>query len=218
VIGITHREDDMDSAPSHETIGRLSRYRRLLTQRMESGVENVYSHELASVAGVSAAQVRRDMMSVGANGSPISGYDIAALIECVGAELDDPLGGRAALVGVGNLGRAILTFFQGRRPKLSIVAAFDSAPAKAGRVICGCRCHLMDDLARVVAEQKITVGVIAVPAAVAQTVAENLQDAGVRGILNFAPATLRVAPETYAEDIDMTMALERVAYFAGRNR
>jgi len=207
----------MDAAPSHETIGRLSRYRRLLTQRLESGSESIYSHELAAVAGVSAAQVRRDMMSVGANGSPISGYDIAALIDCVGAELDDPNGARAALVGVGNLGRSILTFFQGRRPNLSIVAAFDAAAAKAGRVICGCRCYLMDDLPKIVAEEKITVGVIAVPQTSAQAVASSLEDAGVRGILNFAPATLQVGPGTFEEDIDMTMALERVAYFAGRN-
>jgi len=166
---------------------------------------------------VSAAQVRRDMMSVGAKGSPISGYDIAALIDCVGAELDDPQGARAALVGVGNLGRAVLTFFQGRRPKLSFVAAFDSAAAKAGRVICGCRCYSTDDLAQVISEQKITVGVIAVPRSAAQAVASSLEDAGVRGILNFAPVVLRVGPGTFAEDIDMTMALERVAYFAGLN-
>jgi redox-sensing transcriptional repressor len=207
----------MDSAPSYETIGRLSRYRRLLTQRMESGSENVFSHELAAVAGVSAAQVRRDMMSVGAKGSPISGYDIAALIDCVGAEMDDPNGTRAALVGVGNLGRSVLTFFQGRRPKLSFVAAFDSESSKTGRVICGCRCYSTDDLARVVSAQKITVGVIAVPQSAAQAVASSLEDAGVRGILNFAPVVLRVGPGTFAEDIDMTMALERVAYFAGRN-
>lgn len=207
----------MDATPSHETIGRLSRYRRFLTWRMESGGKSVYSHELASVAGVSAAQVRRDIMSVGANGSPISGYDIAALIDCVGAELDAPQGRLAALVGVGNLGRAVLTFFNGRRPNLSIVASFDSEASKTGRVICGCRCYSMDELPQVVSEQNITVGVIAVPAAGAQSAATKLEDAGVRGILNFAPVSLRVRPETFAEDIDMTMALERVAYFAGRN-
>lgn len=207
----------MDGAPSYETIGRLSRYRRLLAQRVESGGESIYSHELAMVAGVSAAQVRRDLMSVGATGSSTSGYDIARLIGCLGAELDDSEGRRAAVVGVGNLGRAMLTYFQGRRPKLSIVAAFDSEPYKVGRVICGCRCYGMDELAKVVAEQKITVGIVAVPSAAAQSVASDLEDAGVRGILNFAPVALRVGPETFSEDIDMTMALERVAYFSGRN-
>jgi redox-sensing transcriptional repressor len=207
----------MDVIPSYETIGRLSRYRRLLTRRVETGSESVYSHELAAVAGVSAAQVRRDMMAAGAHGSPTSGYDVAKLIESLSAELDGPEGHRAALVGVGNLGRAMLTFFQGRRPKLSIEAAFDSEPNKVGRVICGCRCHSMDELSRVVSEQRITVGIIAVPALAARAVAAELEDAGVRGILNFAPVALRVGPETFSEDIDMTMALERVAYFAGRN-
>jgi redox-sensing transcriptional repressor len=207
----------MDGAPSYETIGRLSRYRRLLARRAENGNENVYSHELAVVAGVSAAQVRRDLMAVGATGSSTKGYDIAAMVECLGAELDDPNGQRAALVGVGNLGRAMLTFFHGRGPKLSIVAGFDAEAGKTGRVICGCRCYSMDKLSQVVAEERITVGIIAVPAVAAQAVASSLEDAGVRGILNFAPVALRVGPETFFEDIDMTMALERVAYFAGRN-
>ena len=88
----------MDSVPSYETIGRLSRYRRLLTRRVETGSESVYSHELAAVAGVSAAQVRRDMMAAGANGSPTSGYDVAKLIECLGSALDAPEGRRAAVV------------------------------------------------------------------------------------------------------------------------
>jgi redox-sensing transcriptional repressor len=207
----------MDAVPSYETIGRLSRYRRLLTRRVETGSESVYSHELAAVAGVSAAQVRRDMMAAGANGSPTSGYDVAKLIECLSSALDAPEGRLAAVVGVGNIGRAMLTYFQGRRPKLSIVAAFDNQADKVGRVVCGCRCYAMDELSRVISEQRITVGIIAVPSVAAQAVATELEDAGVRGILNFAPVALRVGPETFSEDIDMTMALERVAYFAGRN-
>jgi redox-sensing transcriptional repressor len=184
---------------------------------VETGSEGVYSHELAAVAGVSAAQVRRDMMAVGANGSPTRGYNVEKLVECLSVELDDPEGSRAALVGVGNLGRAMLSFFQGRRPKLSIVAAFDREPYKVGRVVCGCRCYSMDEMSQVVIDKKITVGIIAVPSSAAQAVASELEDAGVRGILNFAPVALRISPETFSEDIDMTMALERVAYFAGRN-
>ncbi|MCP4377295.1 MAG: redox-sensing transcriptional repressor Rex [bacterium] len=207
----------MDGLPSYETIGRLSRYRRLLTERVKTGNTSVYSHELAAVAGVSAAQVRRDMMSIGANGSSTRGYDVEKLIECLGTELDAPEGRRAALVGVGNLGRAMLSFFQGRRPKLTIEAVFDNKPDRVGRVICGCRCYPMEELPQVIAEKKITIGIIAVPSVVAQAVAADLEDAGVRGILNFAPVALRVGPETFFEDIDMTMALERVSYFAGRN-
>ncbi len=202
----------------YKTIGRLSQYRRLLGLRMRAGQVSVYSHELAAFAGVTAAQVRRDLMNVGAKGSPSKGYDISALIECLGGVLDDPGGQHAALVGVGNLGRALLTYFRGRRPKLVIAAAFDTDPAKTGRVICGCRCYPMDKLAEVVVAKKVTVGILTVPASAAQQVASELEAAGVAGLLNFAPQPLRVGPHVYAEDLDMTMALERVAYLARQKR
>lgn len=208
----------MERLPPYKTIGRLSQYRRLLGLQLGAGRVNVYSHELAQMAGVTAAQVRRDLMAVGATGSPTKGYDVAGLIECVGQVLDDPDGQLAAVVGVGNLGRALLTFFQGRRPKLSIVAAFDTDPAKTGRVICGCRCHPIEALGETIARQRISVGLLAVPAGAAQSVAAELEAAGVRGILNFAPIPLRVGPDTFTEDIDMTMALERVAYFGRQKR
>ena len=119
-----------------------------------------------------------------------------------------------ALVGVGNLGGAILGFFVGRRPKLSLVAAFDADRDKAGRVLYGVRCHAMNEMADVVVGQGIRVAAITVPASEAQDVADRLVRAGVRGILNFAPVRLRVPAGVYVEDVDVTMALEKVAYFA----
>jgi len=199
---------------SQKTIGRLSLYRRLLNRLVAEGAENVYSHELARLAGGTAAQVRRDLMAVGSIGSPKRGYEVRELVERIGAFLDHPMGQRVALVGVGNLGRAIMAYFTGRRPKLAIVAAFDNDPAKVNRVIHGCRCYAVEEIANVVARDDISVGIITVPAAQAQAVADMLVDAGVRGILNFAPVPLHVPPEAYVEDIDMTMSLEKVAYFA----
>jgi len=197
-----------------KTIGRLSLYRRLLNRLCGEGVSNVYSHQLAAMAGVTAAQVRRDIMSIGCSGNPNRGYELVELIESIGKSLDDPGGQRAALVGVGNLGRAILTYFSGRRPKLSIVAAFDNDPRKCGRVTQGCRCYGVDRLPDMVSELDITIGVIAAPANDAQRVADQLVHAGVTGILNFAPVRIRVPSTVYVEDMDMTTALEKVAYFA----
>lgn len=204
----------LSSAISERTIARLSLYRRLLNGLRAEGVQNVYSHQLAAMAGVTAAQVRRDMMSVGYAGSPTRGYDVHELIESIGHFLDAPQGQAAALVGVGNLGRAILAFFAGRRPHLSITAAFDKDPYKVNRVVLGCRCYAMSDLSRVVEEQGIRVGVLTVPAGDAQAVADQLVRAGVRGLLNFAPVRLHAGPGTYVEDIDMTTSLEKVAFFA----
>jgi len=201
---------------SVKTIGRLSQYRRLLNSLAQGQTQNVYSHQLAILAGGTAAQVRRDMMAIGYVGSPKRGYDIRNLIDSIGHFLDEPQGMDVALVGIGNLGRALMAYFMGRRPKLHIVAAFDADPYKINRVIHGCRCYPSDQLGEVVREKQIKVAIVCVPAAEAQGVAETLARAGVTGILNFAPVPLRACPGVYVEDFDMTMALEKVAYFARR--
>lgn len=199
---------------SQKTIGRLSLYRRLLQGLATKGVRNIYSHQMAGIAGSTAAQVRRDWMAIGYNGSPTHGYEVGELIESISKFLDSPLEQRVALVGVGNLGRAILIHFSGRRANLNIVAAFDSDPHKVNRVIHGCRCYSVDQLTSVAKEAGIAVGVVAVPASEAQGVAEKMVAAGIKGILNFAPSPLKVPPGVFVEDIDMMMSLEKVAYFA----
>lgn len=199
---------------SDKTIGRLSLYRHLLHILGAEGVRHVYSHQLAAVAGASAAQVRRDLMTMRYSGNPARGYDVGGLIDAIGRFLDAPTGEGVALVGVGNLGRAILAYFQGRRPHLAIVAAFDRDPQKVNRVIQGCRCYPVSELAAVVRERGIRVAILTVPAEEAQKTAGELMHAGVRGIINFAPVRLRVLPHVFVEDIDFAMSLEKVAYFA----
>lgn len=199
---------------SEKTIGRLSLYRRLLDRLLGQAKTHVYSHQLAALAGGTAAQVRRDIMAVGYSGSPTRGYEIRELIRCIGSVLDDLHGEGATLVGVGNLGRAIMAYFSGRRPHLAIVAAFDSDPYKVKRVIHGCPVHPMADLSKIIAEKKIRVGIITVPAGEAQRVADLLVASGVSGILNFAPVPLRTPPHVYVDDLDVTMSLEKVAFFA----
>lgn len=196
------------------TVGRLSLYRRLLERQRGFEEGFVYSHELAAMACVTPAQVRRDLMAIGYSGSPNRGYRVADLIRAVGSVLDGDELQKAALVGVGNLGRAILAYFGGRRPSLKITAAFDTDPRKTGRVIGGCRCHGMDSLERVVADEGVNVGIVCVPADAAQEAADRMVEAGVGGILNFAPVPLRVPSAVYLENRDMTTSLEKVAYFA----
>lgn len=203
---------------SDRTIGRLSLYRRMLYNAKSEGRRYIYSHEIASLVGVTPAQVRRDLMSIGYSGSPNRGYDTNELLRSIEVFLYAPDGQNVVLAGVGNLGRAILAYFTGRRPRLQIVASFDSDPMKANRVILGCRCHPLSELAKVVKEQRVDVGILTVPASAAQDVAENLVAAGVTGIVNFAPVALRVPPNVYVEDIDLAMALEKVAFFSRQSR
>ena len=122
------------------TIGRLSLYRRLLLEQLAAGARQVYSHQLASLAVSTAAQVRRDLMTIGFTGSPRKGYAIQELVEAIDAVLARSVETAVALVGVGNLGRAILAYYANRQP-VRFAAAFDRAPEKTGRILHGCRCY-----------------------------------------------------------------------------
>jgi redox-sensing transcriptional repressor len=203
---------------SVRTIGRLSLYRRLLATLLAQDARHTFSHQLAAMAGVTAAQVRRDLMVVGYSGSTTRGYDVLELAESIGRFLDAPQGQKAALVGAGNLGRALLAFFAGRRPRLSIVAAFDADPQKVNRTFRGCPCYPVAQLPQVVASQGVEVGIIAVPAESAQEVADSLVRAGARGLVNFAPIPLRVPQGIYVEDVDIAVSLEKAAYFARKSQ
>ncbi len=203
---------------SEKTIGRLSLYRRLLDEMRDEGVLHAYSHQLGALAAVSAAQVRRDLMVIGYSGSPSKGYDVAQLSQSITAFLDAPVKQGIALVGLGNLGRAILSYFTGRRPNLAIVASFDNDTRKVNRFIHGCPCYPADQMVHVIEEMGISTSIIAVPAASAQAVADQLVRAGVKSIVNFAPTPLRVPQHVYVEETDITTTLEKVAYFARNGR
>jgi redox-sensing transcriptional repressor len=164
--------------------------------------------------GISPAQVRRDLMKVGYLGHPRHGYEVRGLLGKLDSYFDLDQSLRMVLVGAGNLGRAILGHFAAQPSHIGLEAAFDTDPGKTGRVLHGCRCHPLENLAEVVAGRGVSVGIVAVPPAAAQRTAELLVAAGVRGILNFAPVRLRVPESVFVEDIDVTLAVEKVGYFA----
>ena len=201
---------------SEKQVARLSVYRRMLQDLPPGSRAEIYSHHLAALCGTTAAQVRRDLMTIGFSGSPARGYQISLLIEKIGRHLDAPEGQSAALCGVGNLGRALLDYFTTWRPQLRIVAAFDTDPEKINRVIHRCRVWPLEQLPEIVREHNISVGVLTVPAAATPRVAELLVNAGVRGFLNFAPTPLHLPAGAYVEEMDITTSMEKVAYFARR--
>jgi redox-sensing transcriptional repressor len=203
------------SPVSEKSIGRLSLYRRLLTNLRADGIDRVFSHHLANLAGATAAQVRRDLMAIGYSGGPNRGYDVIALGNAIGEFLDGPEQQAVALVGVGNLGHALLTYFQDRRPNLRMAACFDVDPEKIGqRHACDCRTFDIAEMTGIVAERNIRVAILAVPRAAAQIVAEQLVQAGVKSLLNFTNVRLKLPAEVFVEDIDFAIALEKVAFFA----
>ena len=199
---------------SRKTVSRMSRYRRLLQTLQADGVESIYSHQLARHAVVSAAQVRRDLMVIGYSGSPNKGYDVAACIDSISTFLDGAVRQEVALVGVGNLGRAVLSHFAQRSPSVAVVAAFDVDPELTGTVVHGVRCmdaSLMEELVR---DLGLQIAVLTVPGRVAQEVAGILVRAGVKSIISFAPTPLALPNDIFVEYMDITAALESAAYFA----
>jgi redox-sensing transcriptional repressor len=199
---------------SERTVERLSVYRRVLLQLREADDAVVFSHQLSESAGVTAAQVRRDIMHLGCSGVPNSGYRMGELLNAINALLDAPQSQRAVLVGVGHLGLALLSHFSGRWRWLHIHAAFDADPAKCNSLYRGARCYPLTEIGRIVREWRIDVGIITVPKDAAQDVADRLCAANVRGLLNFAPIRLRVPETVFVENVDLTSSFEKVAFYA----
>jgi redox-sensing transcriptional repressor len=199
---------------NRQTLARLVAYRRLLKQLRASATEYVFSHALGGSLGVTAAQVRRDVMELGYLGNPARGYRVTDLLDRIALVLDAPEPQAAVLVGAGRLGSALVSFFTNWSPKLRIVGVFDSDPAKIGTELYGHACRKPTGLPRVIRRHKVDVGIIAVPSDAAAAVARTMVAAGVRGVLNFAPVQLNVPDGVYVEQIDLTVSIERVAYMA----
>ena len=201
----------------HKTVERLSQYRRALLMILSKEKTHVFSHEIAQMLHITPVQVRRDLMLIGYSGNLRKGYDIKELIELIGRIIDSDKGQRVAVIGLGNLGKAIISYFKGKRSKLSIIAAFDVNPEKINRVYDGVACYHISQITDIIKQNNISIGIIAVPSEQAPEIAEILVMAGVKGILNFTPKPLNVPPFVYLEEYDMITSLEKVAFFAKKN-
>jgi redox-sensing transcriptional repressor len=201
----------------HKTVERLSQYRRTLLMILSKEKTHVFSHEIAQMLHITPVQVRRDLMLIGYSGNLRKGYDIKELIELIGRIIDAEKGQRVAVIGLGNLGKAFISYFKGKRSKLTIIAAFDINPEKINRVFDGVPCYHINSMPEVIKKNNITIGIVTVPTEQAPEIAETLVLAGIKGILNYTPKPLNVPPYVYLEEYDMITSLEKVAFFAKKN-
>jgi redox-sensing transcriptional repressor len=199
---------------SRKTVGRLSLYRRILATLRESGTHNVYSHQLAQLAAVSPAQVRRDLMVIGYSGSPNRGYETDTCLAAIEDFLDGFTRQEAALVGVGECGRFLLSHVSNRLPLLRVSVGFDAAEALIGTSVDGCEVLDIETMEQVVREKNIRVAILALPQETAQPAAEALIRAGVRSIVDFSPIPLQVPPDVFVDRVDITSVVEAAAFFA----
>lgn len=195
------------------TIERLSTYRRTLLSCLENGKTHIYSHELAKLHSITAVQVRRDLMLIGFSSQTKKGYDVKELIDVIGKILDSRVALNVAVIGMGNMGRAITTYFNGKRSKLRIAATFDVDPLKVDRVISGVNCYHIRDFVSVVQKENISIAIVTSPPDTVKQLAEVIVGAGIRGVLNFTTIPLNITSNVYLEEFDMITSLEKVAYF-----
>jgi len=202
----------MNNIPEKK-IERLSLYRRRLMS--ESGSRSyIFSHELAGLTNSNAAQVRRDLMMIGYEGTPKKGYKVELLIKYIGVFLDPVEKQNVVIVGAGNLGHALLTFFKNRQPKLCLVAAFDIDPVKIGKDIGGTICHDLADLPRIIKEKNVKIGVISSTENAAAEIADIMINAGIKSIINFTCFPLSAPKGVFIEQIDITASFEKAAFFS----
>jgi redox-sensing transcriptional repressor len=205
-----------DRSVPEATVGRLPVYLRALVDLAESGAGTVSSEELAEAAGVNSAKVRKDLSHLGSYGTRGVGYDVAYLIHQIRRELGLTQDWPIAIVGIGNLGQALANYGGFAERGFRVAALVDADPVRIGERIGDLRIVHVDDLARLVRELDVAIGVIATPSAAAQEVADRLVEAGVRSILNFAPAMLVVPPGVSVRKVDLAVELQILAYYEQR--
>jgi len=196
-----------------KTIERLSEYRRTLFRCLDEGKTHIFSHELADLHNITAVQVRRDIMFIGYNSQGRKGYGISELIRVISSIIDPGTVLNLAVVGYGNLGKAITSYLLNKRPLLNLVAAFDIDPRKIGSGATGIPCYSIERLREILHAQNISIALLTVPADASQQMAKVLVSSGIKGILNFTTVNLNVPEEIYLEEYDMITSLEKVAYF-----
>jgi redox-sensing transcriptional repressor len=196
-----------------KTIYRLSIYLRCLARLRENSLGTVSSEALAKAAGVKPTQLRKDLAYFGTFGTRGLGYDVADLSQKISNELGTSSLQPVILVGVGNLGLALLSYRGFEKEGFEIIAAFDAAPQRKRdkeikQPILG-----MDELASFISEHGVKMAILSVPVAVAQSVANQLIECGVAGILNFAPIMIAVPEEVMVNNVNLAIELENLSYF-----
>ena len=197
-----------------QAVYRLSVYMRCLMRLKANGIETVSSQALSGAAGVKPTQLRKDLTYFGQFGTRGLGYDVHQLTDMITEVLGTSTLQPVVLVGVGNLGKALISYRGFEREGFEIVSAFDADLAMAqGPLRQGIPVRPMEQLRKVVEEHQVKMAVLCVPAEAAQSTANLLMQAGVTGILNFAPMVLHAPEGVTVNNVNLAIELENLSYF-----
>ncbi len=217
MVGNSQPQQSSRSEVPEVVVTRLPQYVRILSWLLQEGTEVVSSQQLGEKLQVTPAQIRKDLSYFGRFGKQGRGYSVRHLHD----QLREILGlnsyWNVAVVGVGRLGRAILSYPGFTPDGFHLVAAFDANPGVVGQSVGQLTVNNIDDLERVVTERKISIGIVAVPVMDAQGVIDRLVECGVRAILNYAPTSPQVQDGIRIRNIDPVLALQSMTYYLGES-
>ena len=201
------------------TVARLPMYLRSLLDLAEGrGDLTVSSEELARLAGVNAAKVRKDLSYLGSYGTRGVGYDVEYLLYQITRELGLTQDWPTAMIGIGNLGRALASYKGFAERGFRITALFDADDNVIGEEVGGIIVRHIDELKEAVTEEGLCIGIISTPPSGAQEVAEKLVDAGIKSILNFAPSHVNVPPDVNVRKVDLSVELQILSFYQQRTK
>lgn len=198
------------------TVARLPLYLRTLAELHDERVDTVSSDRLAEMAGVNAAKVRKDLSYLGSYGTRGVGYDVDHLMYQVSRELGLTRDWPVVIVGLGNLGSALANYGGFGDRGFPIAALVDADPSKVGMHYGEFTVRSLEDLSKIVRDEGIEIGIVATPAAAAQSVADRLVEAGIRSILNFAPTLITVPDEVNLRKVDLALELQVLSFYGQR--
>lgn len=198
------------------TVARLPVYLRSLLVLAEEKTATISSERLAELAGVNAAQVRKDLSYLGSYGTRGVGYDVEYLLFQMSRELGLTHDWPVVIAGVGNLGQALANYGGFGERGFPVAALVDADASKVGRSIAGIVVRHIDELPEIMAEHQAVIGIIATPAGAAQDVADRMVAAGVSSILNFAPAVVTVPADMSLRKVDLAVELQILSFYQQR--
>ncbi len=199
-------------------VERLIIYNRVLKELSRAGIKRVTSAMLAEKLSKTSSQIRRDFSEVGKKGKPGVGYNVEELVQALDRDLGLNRKWGVALVGAGNLGRALFYYPGFKKEGFEFRAVFDSDPSKVGKVWSGIRIASTRDFKKKIKKKNIEIGIIAVPASGAPEVAKGIIGAGVKALLNFAPVTLDLPSDIYLRYADLAMDMENLSCYLSEKK
>ena len=197
-----------------KTVERLSQYRRILHNYKHMEQSYIFSHDLAKLLKINPVQVRRDFMLIGFSGNSRNGYSVTDLLACIDNTLTLPKGQKATIIGMGELGKALLKHISSNPvcPVL-IPATFDIDPQKTNKEYYGIACFDLTKAPEIINQEKIQIAIITIVTSDIQEIVDSLLISGIKSIINFSAGPFRVPDDIYLKDFDIRKTLEEISYF-----